>query len=276
MTAADFESLLRRVSRSFYLSLQVLPASIRSSLSLAYALARASDTIADSASLSASARVDILRQLPEVLPPPMEIADSAEHELLLHLPELIQRWRASPDRDLIGGVWETICTGQIFDLERFVRPGALEPDELQTYTELVAGCVGEFWTELACRQIPDYSPVPAAKLRALGRSLGCALQRVNILRDRAADAALGRVYVPEARVAAEWDLANAGLRDGERYAAAIRSRRIRFAVLLPARLGIRTLRLLKENPNAPRVKVPRREVWTIALMTWPDLLRGPK
>ena len=39
--------VLRSVSRSFYLSLRVLPKPLRDPLSLAYLLARATDTIAD-------------------------------------------------------------------------------------------------------------------------------------------------------------------------------------------------------------------------------------
>ena len=39
--------LLRDVSRSFYLTLRVLPNAVRPQISVAYLLARASDTIAD-------------------------------------------------------------------------------------------------------------------------------------------------------------------------------------------------------------------------------------
>ena len=48
MAGADLTTaLLRRVSRSFYLSLAVLPPAVRPTIGLAYLLARASDTIAD-------------------------------------------------------------------------------------------------------------------------------------------------------------------------------------------------------------------------------------
>ena len=42
--------LLRRVSRSFYLTLRVLPATLRTPIGLAYLLARAADTLADTRS----------------------------------------------------------------------------------------------------------------------------------------------------------------------------------------------------------------------------------
>ena len=41
------EGLLKGVSRSFYLTLRVLPANLRQPVGLAYLLARAADTIAD-------------------------------------------------------------------------------------------------------------------------------------------------------------------------------------------------------------------------------------
>src|SRR6058998_2087401 len=55
------EDLLRDVSRSFYLTLRVLPAEIRPQISLAYLLARASDTIADTEAVASAERVAALR-----------------------------------------------------------------------------------------------------------------------------------------------------------------------------------------------------------------------
>ncbi|MFM8358454.1 MAG: squalene/phytoene synthase family protein, partial [Verrucomicrobiota bacterium] len=49
-------SLLRDVSRSFYLTLWILPSSVRRPIGLAYLLARATDTIADTALLPAAER----------------------------------------------------------------------------------------------------------------------------------------------------------------------------------------------------------------------------
>ncbi len=56
--APDLTSdLLKRVSRSFYLSLAVLPASVRPILGLAYLFARAADTIADSRLIDREQRI---------------------------------------------------------------------------------------------------------------------------------------------------------------------------------------------------------------------------
>src|ERR1043165_9073240 len=55
--------LLRSVSRSFYLSLRFLPKALRDPLSLAYLLARATDTIADTTAAPVALRTEALRHL---------------------------------------------------------------------------------------------------------------------------------------------------------------------------------------------------------------------
>ena len=57
--------LLREVSRSFYLSLRVLPAEVRPQISLAYLLARASDTVADTGIVARERRLELLRRMRE-------------------------------------------------------------------------------------------------------------------------------------------------------------------------------------------------------------------
>src|SRR6188768_4191347 len=55
--------LLRDVSRSFYLTLRMLPGAIRKQIGLAYLLARATDTIADTGAISVEQRLETLEQL---------------------------------------------------------------------------------------------------------------------------------------------------------------------------------------------------------------------
>jgi len=57
--------LLKQVSRSFYLTLRVLPGAIRPQIGLAYLLARASDTIADTEFVPVSMRLKALDALRE-------------------------------------------------------------------------------------------------------------------------------------------------------------------------------------------------------------------
>src|ERR1700745_2322725 len=55
--------ILRQVSRSFYLSIFLLPKKLRDPVSLGYLLARASDTIADTTELPIELRTEKLRLL---------------------------------------------------------------------------------------------------------------------------------------------------------------------------------------------------------------------
>lgn len=262
----DIRSLLKRVSRSFYLSLRLLPGSVRPTLSLAYLLARASDSIAD----AASAPVDLRSRLLGGLPESWELMDAdmlgsipeAEKDLLQSLPALLQMLDASPDREEILDVWKVILSGQIFDLQRF-GPGAppLTLEEAVRYTGLVAGCVGTFWTRICFKHVPGYSREPFEEMCGLGFDFGCGLQWVNILRDRHADAAAGRVYVTNENFPEAMRIARGDLAAGGRYAAAVRPRRLRAACRLPLDLGIRTLDLVDANPHSGGIKAGRGFVW---------------
>ena len=156
--------------------------------------------------------------------------------------------------------------------------------ELDEYTYLVAGCVGEFWTRLCFAHVKKFSERPESEMRELGVRYGQGLQLVNVLRDAGDDLRHGRCYFPADElqsvgvtpgevlrqpvrlgpVITRWrDKARQGLEGGIEYACAIRNRRIRFATALPALIGARTLALLRDAGPAifeRRVKVPRREV----------------
>src|SRR5437660_9882053 len=55
--------LLKEVSRSFYLTIRVLPVEVRSQIALAYLLARATDTVADTRAVPVESRLAILSAL---------------------------------------------------------------------------------------------------------------------------------------------------------------------------------------------------------------------
>src|SRR5215470_6678891 len=72
-------ALLRDVSRSFYLTLRVLPEAVRGQIGLAYLLARASDTIADTELVSLETRLQALQRLRErILNAPSKPLDLGE------------------------------------------------------------------------------------------------------------------------------------------------------------------------------------------------------
>jgi farnesyl-diphosphate farnesyltransferase len=59
--------LLKNVSRSFYLTLRILPAGLREPIGVAYLLARAADTIADTQLIAPIRRLELLLSLREVV-----------------------------------------------------------------------------------------------------------------------------------------------------------------------------------------------------------------
>ena len=275
--------LLAAVSRSFYLTIRVLPPSVRGPVALAYLLARTSDTVADSAGAPPEVRLELLHQMGEAVrargPLPDFTAliplvpDPAERVLLEQAGALWALLEATPpeDREEIAWVLEEILRGQKLDLTRFGQGttgdirALVTAQELEDYTYSVAGCVGEFWTRLCCRHLSGYAPgIGVEELSKLGASFGKGLQLVNILRDAPADLANGRCYFPAEelgrtepgalRTAPElarpvcdrWMArARAHLDDGLRYLQAVRPWRLRLACFLPWALGVRTLALLE-------------------------------
>ena len=269
LDTAGFERLLKKLARTFALSLRILPASVRPALSLAYMLARASDSIADASTAPAFQRLALLRALPDSYPeksPDLGLAGD-ERDLVVRLPDLLTALEALPDAAEIKEAWRVILRGQIFDLERFEPSAAgepakpLSPDELQEYTQLVAGSVGEFWTKMCFRHIPNYATKPLDELLPLARTFGQGLQMVNILRDRRQDSNAGRVYIPDERFYPEMQRASGLLQAGESYSSAVVPRALRTACKLPLDLAFQTLALVAEHPLGLRVKVPRHKVW---------------
>ena len=209
-------TLLASVSRSFYLSIRLLPTRLREPVGLAYLLARASDTIADTPSVPATARLEHLSAFSRIVHgddraslarvhADIRPEHAGERTLIAELDQCIE-WLnglGSSDRAEIVRVMEKITRGQMLDLVRFGDGIAAEVSALPTaaaldeYTYLVAGAVGEFWTALCLTHVRRYATLPTEELTPLGVRFGQGLQLVNILRDLPDDLRAGRCYLPE-------------------------------------------------------------------------------
>lgn len=210
------DELLRQVSRSFYLSLRILPATLREPIGLAYLLARAADTVADTRVVPRAERMhhlDVLRAAcagasADVTTLARACAahqsSAAERQLLERVGEALQQLRALPEADAVAvrTVVDTLTSGMVFDLGRFPGESAADLaaldtlEELDRYTYLVAGCVGPFWTSLHVAHRPRLAGWNVAEMSAQGIRFGKALQMTNVLRDVAADLRAGRCYLP--------------------------------------------------------------------------------
>lgn len=216
-------ALLKGVSRSFYLSIRLLPQAIQAPVAVGYLLARATDTVADTTELPYPDRLKGLRHMAQAISSSGDLAYDLAHwnqdiaswihltphpdeQTLLRLwPTCLQCLSALPlaDQEHVRAVMQPIVQGQMDDLERSA-PGAqplVSQAELDHYTWQVAGSVGEFWTRVCEQHDPDYARLASAEMLALGRSFGMGLQLLNILRDSGADLRSGRCYWPQARLA---------------------------------------------------------------------------
>jgi farnesyl-diphosphate farnesyltransferase len=288
------KQVLKGVSRSFYLTLRLLPRPMRGAASLGYLLARASDTLADTAAVPWETRLRYLEQFGRAIAEQAQaprwpsallnaIPDSRERRLLEAAGEIFA-WLNSisnGEADLIREVLAIIISGQMLDLERFAgasltHPVALDDDAaLDDYAWRVAGCVGAFWTKLGFLTLGRrFSDAPEKELLEQGIAYGKGLQLVNILRDLPADIETGRCYLPVTdpldhadllECHARWlDRADEWLGEGEKYARILRIRRLRAATVLPALIARKTLESLRGaswETLQSRIKVPRSVVY---------------
>jgi len=311
--------LLKHVSRLFYTTLVVVPANVRDQVGLAYLFARAADTIADTELIDRSRRLSLLhrfsqqflgeqldwaqiRTIQQAVGPLQHV--SAERTLLERLDECFRLLLTCSldDRRRIQRVMTTLTQGMEMDLSTF--PGASVEDltalktfdDLDRYTYHVAGCVGEFWTDLMCAHRKALANWDIHEMSEVGVRFGKGLQLTNIVKDIAHDLQKGRCYIPEMM------LDEAGLKpqdllqqsnlprlkpvlrklirlaiehldQGWLYTMAIPryETRLRLACMWPILSAGESLKLVMNSPDllnpAVKVKIPRSKVYQIVGMT---------
>jgi farnesyl-diphosphate farnesyltransferase len=297
----------------------VVPADVRDQVSLAYLFARAADTIADTDLIDRPRRLDFLSQLKgqfvsdqvvwaqvrniqQALGPVQQ--NPAERVLLERLEDCFRLYLdfSQEDRRRVQRLMTTLTQGMEMDLTVF--PGrsvadlvALKTaDDLDRYTYYVAGCVGEFWTDLMCAHRKALASWKVREMSEVGVRFGKGLQLTNIVKDIAHDLQNGRCYVPEAM------LAEAGLKprdlldqqtlprfqpvlnkligmavehldQGWLYTMSIPryETRLRLSCMWPILSAGESLKLVLHSPDvlnpAVKVKIPRSKVYQIMGMT---------
>jgi farnesyl-diphosphate farnesyltransferase len=280
----DLSDLLEKTSRTFALSIPVLPEPTRREVMIAYLLFRIADTFEDAAHWPPESRIAALRDFTallsdgsrgraETLSAEWLAANVSPHEgyreLVSEVPFVLDNFLA-----LSPGAIEPIRRHVIRSAEGMAgivaqtRDGELtllSIQELKDYCYVVAGIVGEMLSELFLLDRPALSGV-ATFLRERAATFGEALQLVNILKDSSVDAEEGRRYLPAAVPASEvFALARRDLGVAGDYVLALQNAKaprglIEFTAL-PVRLAWAALERVEKH--GPGSKVSRPEVFLI-------------
>ena len=218
----DLDLLLERTSRTFALSIPLLPEPTRNQVTVAYLLFRIADTFEDAAQWPRERRIAALHRFADMLDGEPETMDEeaaaavearardwtaalpSEHagylELLGATPFVLHRFFAldAAARRIVGRHTVRTARGMARFVERADDDGHLalaDEADLVDYCYVVAGIVGEMLTDLFLLH-RDGLAGDAEYLQARAARFGEALQLVNILKDSEADAREGRRFLP--------------------------------------------------------------------------------
>jgi farnesyl-diphosphate farnesyltransferase len=203
--------ILPAVSRTFAISIRLLPGTLGRAVHVAYLLCRIADTIEDDNSTSPAKRGELLDEFLRTLTDRDAAArfpalaaglkgDAAHLQLVAHTDVVLELFRELPPRtqDRVAHWVREMGLG----MAKFVRtyPNGIRIQTLAEYREYcyyVAGTVGCMLTELWHLHAPPVGKREFDRLWMKCQTFGQALQTVNILKDIAWDAEReNSIYIP--------------------------------------------------------------------------------
>ena len=274
------ESLLQKTSRTFALSIPLLPDTLQRSVGVAYLLFRIVDTIEDEISCSMEDRrralleiADRFADTPDFLTEalcgltfdPDQLSNSGYADLIESTNVLLESYQSldASERVSIASHLARTCRGMAHFLGRDLSSGTAQ--DLREYCYVVAGIVGEMLTELFI--LHDSGLLQSRKeLLSEATAFGEGLQLVNIIRDSTDDLHAGRCYLPRLLdrplliELAQGNLARAQryvriLHDGNAHPGIVRFNALNLA------LASATIEAIQEQ--GPGAKISREEVENI-------------
>jgi farnesyl-diphosphate farnesyltransferase len=281
---ANLEDLLEKTSRTFALSIPVLPEPTRGEVMIAYLLFRIADTFEDAAHWPAERRIEALEEFQDLLidysrdraerlSQKWTRTDPAQHagyrELIREVPFVLECFFALDPQAVSSVRGHVIRSAEGMARSVARSRGSVlrldDLDDLQRYCYVVAGIVGEMLTDLFLLKRERLASI-ASLLRKRAAAFGEALQLVNILKDASVDASEGRRYLPS-RVPRSnvFKLARRDLQTAAEYTLALQQagapRGLVEFCALPAELAWATLE--KVERAGPGSKISRLDVFTI-------------
>jgi farnesyl-diphosphate farnesyltransferase len=212
--AAFCRRMLPAVSRTFALTIRLLPPGLEHPVLVAYLLCRIADTVEDSTRLPAARKAPLLEEFAAALEPGGADADgvreafatpASDEERLAHRADAVLReYRRLPPpvQDAVRPWVREMCSGMAaFALRQgdaAAGDGTVLADvaELERYCYFVAGTVGQLLTALFILHDGRMDEARRESLRTRATSFGLGLQLTNIIKDVADDRRRGVSYLP--------------------------------------------------------------------------------
>ncbi len=207
--------ILKDVSRTLYLSINILPDCLKASMAVGYLVARTMDTLVDCPAITPQAKrgmLDLFRGLEDkknaaalsgmIKQAAPAVPDLKEKALLARFEKIAGLYASFPEPELVPlqALVNGVASGMEMDLDTFgASLSALRSEaDLERYCAFIGGEPGVFWARLYGTTIRRNSinpgDFPSEKDAAL---IGSALQITNILKDLSADLRIGRCYLPQ-------------------------------------------------------------------------------
>ena len=212
-------NILKDVSRSLYLSINIFPYPIRSVMAIGYIICRAADTIVDCPNIDSDFKLKSIKlfhniksakirtHLSDVMKESSsKIKNPKEKPLLNSMTEVFDFYASLPKvyREMVDEIVDGVAHGMEIDILSFPFKNktilALQGEvDLEKYCAYIGGAPGVFWAKLYGitlreknkKTLKDFVQPSDAK------RIGEGLQITNILKDLAHDLRMGRCYLPQ-------------------------------------------------------------------------------
>jgi farnesyl-diphosphate farnesyltransferase len=282
------KAILSSVSRTFALTIPLLPPAIEVVVGNTYLLCRIVDTIEDAAELSPTDKQGLSKLFLEAVLGVIPVEDFVspclvalkgysnvdELDLIAHTPTVLRILHTFPDKDqaAISRCVSIMSDGMSYFHGKQTQEGLKDLAEFEKYCYVVAGVVGELLTSI----FSNYSAGFAKQIHGheqLAIAFGQALQMTNILKDSPEDRARGVSWKPASMSQGELlKIAYEKLQDSMSYillipANEVGMRRFCFLAFGLAVMTLEKIATRKEFSNKSEVKLSRNTVWVFYAFT---------
>jgi farnesyl-diphosphate farnesyltransferase len=210
--------ILKDVSRSLYLSINIFPYPIKSVMGIGYIICRAADTIIDCPNIDSEFKyktiklfhkiesAKVRKELSDIMEESSsKIKNRKEKPLMNCMADIFDFYASLPKvyRDMVTEIVDGVAHGMEIDILSFPFKNktisALKTDaSLEKYCAYIGGAPGVFWAKLYGRTLSEKNVKIENSLQIeYAKSIGEGLQITNILKDMAHDLRMGRCYIPQ-------------------------------------------------------------------------------